>query len=58
MEAPTLAQKDYFSAALIDYTLGNLQVTHGTQAGNMYNSQALSRYGDVVMVKWMELQMT
>ena len=35
MEAPTLAQKDYFSAALIDYTLGNLQVTHGTQAGNI-----------------------
>ena len=35
IEAPTLAQKDYFSAALIDYTLGNLQVTHGTQAGNI-----------------------
>ena len=35
MEAPTLAQKDYFSAALADATLGNLQVTHGTAAGNI-----------------------
>ena len=35
MEAPTLAQKDYFSAALTDATLGNLQVTHGTAAGNI-----------------------
>lgn len=35
IEAPTLAQKDYFSAALTDATLGNLQVTHGTAAGNI-----------------------
>ena len=35
IEAPTLAQKDYFSAALVDSTLGNLTVTHGTTAGNI-----------------------
>ena len=35
IEAPTLAQKDYFSAALVDTTLGNLTVTHGTAAGNI-----------------------
>ena len=35
IEAPTLAQKDYFSAALSDTTLGNLTVTHGTAAGNI-----------------------
>jgi len=35
IEAPTLAQKDYFAAALVDTTLGNLTVTHGTAAGNI-----------------------
>ena len=35
IEAPTLAQKDYFAAALTDTTLGNLTVTHGTAAGNI-----------------------
>jgi len=35
IEAPTLAQKDYFTAALSDTTLGNLTVTHGTAAGNI-----------------------
>ena len=35
IEAPTLAQKDYFSAALSDTALGNLTVTHGTAAGNI-----------------------
>ena len=35
IEAPTLAQKDYFTAALSDTTLGNLTVTHGTTAGNI-----------------------
>ena len=34
IEAPTLAQKDYFTAALSDTTLGNLTVLHGTTAGN------------------------
>ena len=35
IEAPTLAQKDYFTAALSDTALGNLTVTHGTAAGNI-----------------------
>ena len=35
IEAPTLAQKDYFIAALSDTSLGNLTVTHGTAAGNI-----------------------
>ena len=35
IEAPTLAQKDYFTAALTDTALGNLTVSHGTAAGNI-----------------------
>ena len=35
IEAPALASKDYFAAALTDTTLGNLTVTHGTTAGNI-----------------------
>ena len=34
IEAPTLAQKDYFAASLTDSTLGNLQFLHGTTTGN------------------------
>lgn len=34
IEAPTLAQKDYFAAALTDTTLGNLAFLHGTATGN------------------------
>ncbi len=34
IEAPTLAQKDYFTAALTDSSLGNLQFLHGTTTGN------------------------
>ena len=34
IEAPTMAQKDYFTAALTDTTLGNLAFLHGTTAGN------------------------
>ena len=34
IEAPTLAQKDYFIAALSDTSLGNLAFLHGTTAGN------------------------
>ena len=34
IEAPTLAQKDYFTAALTDSSLGNLTFLHGTTAGN------------------------
>ena len=35
IEAPTLAQKNYFVASLSDTTLGNLTVTHGITAGNI-----------------------
>ena len=34
IEAPTIAQKDYFTAALTDASLGNLAFLHGTTAGN------------------------
>ena len=34
IEAPTIAQKDYFTSALTDSSLGNLQFLHGTTAGN------------------------
>ena len=34
IEAPTIAQKDYFTAALSDSSLGNLAFLHGTSAGN------------------------
>lgn len=34
IEAPTIATKDYFSAALADSTTGNLTFLHGTTAGN------------------------
>tara|TARA_R100000278_G_scaffold51567_4_gene43636 strand:- start:2664 stop:3527 length:864 start_codon:yes stop_codon:yes gene_type:complete len=64
MEAPTLAQKDYFSAALIDYTLGNLQVTHGTQAGNIvqFTSSKVDigdvNYGEMDGVTMLEIPYT
>lgn len=35
IEAPALSSKDFFAAALVDTTLGNLTVTHGTAAGNI-----------------------
>ena len=34
IEAPTIATKDYFSAALADGTTGNLTFLHGTSGGN------------------------
>ena len=34
IEAPTIAQKDYFASALTEGSLGNLQFLHGTTAGN------------------------
>ena len=64
IEAPTLAQKDYFSAALIDYTLGNLQVTHGTQAGNIvqFTSSKVDigdvNYGEMDGVTMLEIPYT
>lgn len=35
MEAVALSTKNYFAAALSDTSLGNLQFTHGTTAGNI-----------------------
>lgn len=35
VEAPTIAQKDYFTSALSDGTLGDLTFQHGTAAGNI-----------------------
>ena len=35
VEAPTIAQKDYFTSALTDGTLGDLTFPHGTAAGNI-----------------------
>ncbi len=35
IEAISIATKDYFAAALTDTTLGNLDFTHGTVAGNI-----------------------
>nr|BAR30129.1 hypothetical protein [uncultured Mediterranean phage uvMED] len=64
IEAPTLAQKDYFSAALIDYTLGNLQVTHGTAAGNIVQFTSTKvdigdvNYGDMDGVTMLEIPYT
>jgi hypothetical protein len=43
IEAPTMAQKDYFTAALTDGTLGDLSFIHGTTGGNivsLYSTRA------------------
>ena len=37
IEAPTIAQKDYFTAALAEGTLGNLIFQHGQTAGNIFD---------------------
>jgi hypothetical protein len=48
VEAPTIAQKDYFAAALTDGTLGNLTFQHGTAAGNIVDfSSTRVDIGDV-----------
>ena len=48
IEAPTIAAKDYFSAALSDTTLGNLAVQHGQTAGNIVSiSSSTIDIGDV-----------
>jgi hypothetical protein len=48
MEAVALASKNYFTAALSDSTLGNLQFTHGTAAGNIVTvSSSTIDVGDV-----------
>lgn len=40
IEAPTIAQKDYFTAALSDGTLGELSFIHGTTGGNIVALQS------------------
>jgi hypothetical protein len=40
IEAPTIAQKDYFTAALTDGTLGELSFIHGTTGGNIVALQS------------------
>jgi hypothetical protein len=48
IEAVALATKNYFTAALSDSTLGNLQFTHGTAAGNIVTvSSSTVDIGDV-----------
>ncbi len=48
IEAVALATKNYFTAALSDTTLGNLQFTHGTAAGNIITvSSSTIDIGDV-----------
>jgi hypothetical protein len=48
VEAPTIAQKDYFAAALTDGTLGNLTFQHGITAGNIVDfSSTRVDIGDV-----------
>jgi len=37
LEAPTIAAKDFFTAALSDGTLGNLLFQHGQTAGNIFD---------------------
>ena len=41
IEAPTIAQKDYFTAALTDGTLGELSFIHGTTGGNIVALQSV-----------------
>ena len=53
LEAPTIAQKDYFTAALTDSTLGNLQFLHGTTAGNKV--QLISSKVDIGDVNYGEM---
>jgi hypothetical protein len=48
VEAPTIAQKDYFAAALTDGTLGDLTFQHGITAGNIVDfSSTRVDIGDV-----------
>ena len=64
IEAPTMAQKDYFSAALSDTSLGNIQVTHGTAAGNIckFSSTKVDigdvSYGEMDGVNMLEIPYT
>ena len=64
IEQPTIAQKDYFAAALTDTSLGNLQFTHGTTAGNIvqFISSKVDigdiNYGDIDGISSLEIPYT
>ena len=64
IQAPTIAQKDFFAAALVDTTLGNLQFTHGTAAGNIvqFTSSKVDigdvNYGDIDGIASLEIPYT
>ena len=64
IECPTISQKDYFSAALTDASLGNLQFTHGTAAGNIVQFASTKvdigdvNYGEMDGVAMLEIPYT
>ena len=64
IQAPTISQKDYFAAALVDSSLGNLQFTHGTTAGNIvqFTSSKVDigdvNYGDIDGIASLEIPYT
>ena len=64
IQAPTISQKDYFAAALVDSSLGNLQFTHGTTAGNIvqFTSSKVDigdvNYGDIDGIASLEIPFT
>tara|TARA_R100000353_G_scaffold158136_1_gene117345 strand:+ start:1291 stop:2157 length:867 start_codon:yes stop_codon:yes gene_type:complete len=64
IQAPTISQKDFFAAALVDNSLGNLQFTHGTVAGNIaqFTSTKVDigdvNYGDIDGIASLEIPYT
>ena len=64
IQAPTISQKDYFAAALVDSSLGNLQFTHGTTAGNIVQFTSTKvdigdvNYGDIDGIASLEIPFT
>tara|TARA_Y100001937_G_scaffold113622_1_gene162503 strand:- start:347 stop:1282 length:936 start_codon:yes stop_codon:yes gene_type:complete len=64
IQAPTISQKDFFAAALVDSSLGNLQFTHGTTAGNIvqFTSSKVDigdiNYGDIDGIASLEIPYT
>ena len=64
IEAPTIAQKDFFAAALQDSSLGNLKFTHGTTTGNIVQFLSTKvdigdvNYGDIDGIASLEIPYT
>ena len=64
IQQPTIAQKDFFAAALLDTSLGNLQFTHGTTAGNIIQFTSTKvdigdvNYGDIDGISSLEIPYT